>query len=316
MSLRSKNLLKYLTVRMVMLAILFRMFFAAAISAYAQDSTAVSLSVADTAANAGRVKSLAQNLYNGNNFASQNGGYNYISGNQYPSGSLFSWDSESKNNPKYRSWTYYNGIMMDAFLMIDSASFEQNVISFYDANIKNGQVDNSRLTSSNYNKNRYAENELDSVPPARALFDLIKSGSVSDSQKSNYKQMVYYVYSILESFPKADGTNGAIYKHKYNNSNWNTFQVGLDGLYMAQPFLMEVANCLDSGSNLLDSSQYPASADLYASVYNSMIWVRNNMYNESLGLYHHGWGPSVGGNGHYWLRGIGWYAAALAEVSV
>ena len=309
-----RKVFRSVTIVSVLLALVTSLVLANALSVCAAD-TRVPITKEETATNVGRVKVLAQKLYNENNFATQNGGYNYISGNYYPRGSLLTWDSESKSNPKYRSWTYYNGIMMDAFLMMDDTSFRSKVIDFYDANIINGRVDKTKPTSTTYNKNTYAENELDSIPPARALFDLIKSSSVSDARKNNYKNLIYYVYSIVKDFPKADGTNNAIFKHKYYNNNWINYQVGLDGLYMAQPFLMEIANCLDSEDNPLDANVLSvSSADIYTDVYNSMVWVRNNMYNSELGLYHHGWGANPGTNGHYWLRGIGWYAAALADV--
>ena len=56
-----------------------------------------------------------------------------------------------------------------------------------------------------------------------------------------------------------------------------------------------------------------------------MIWIGNNLKTqvatntngEAVYLYNHGWGPTSDGkgkkNGQYWLRGIGWYAAALAD---
>ena len=33
------------------------------------------------------------------------------------------------------------------------------------------------------------------------------------------------------------------------NASWFTYQIGLDGLYMAQPFFMELANALDDAEN-------------------------------------------------------------------
>ncbi len=313
-----RKVFRTVTIITVLLTLLTSLVFTNVISVYAEE-TEVPITEEETAENVGKVKTLAQKLYNENNFATQNGGYNYIIGNNYPNGSLFTWDSESRtsSSPKYRSWTYYNGIMMDAFLMLDETSFRSKVINFYDANIIDGSVDNTKPSDSNHNKNKYAVNELDSIPPARTLFDLIKSSAISETQKANYKNLIYYVYGIVKAFPKADGTNNTIFKHKYgsNNSSWENYQVGLDGLYMAQPFLMEIANCLDSEDNPLDSSMISSSSnDLYTAVYNSMVWVKNTMYNSENGLYHHGWGKTPGTNGHYWLRGIGWYAAALADV--
>ena len=45
-----------------------------------------------------------------------------------------------------------------------------------------------------------------------------------------------------------------------------------------------------------------------------MEWIGENLYDSEKELYNHGWGPEAGVNGQFWLRAIGWYAAALADV--
>ena len=56
---------------------------------------------------------------------------------QLGTGGGFTWDSEGKQ----RSWTYYNGIMMDAFLMLSNEYFEPYVNTFYRNNVTlQGQV--------------------------------------------------------------------------------------------------------------------------------------------------------------------------------
>ena len=69
------------------------------------------------------------------------------------------------------------------------------------------------------------------------------------------------------------------------------------------------------------SVQY-ASADgataeeIYADVYDRLTWVSENMYDEATGLFHHGWNVSKDqGNGHFWARGLGWYAMALVDIT-
>ena len=228
-------------------------------------------------------------------------------------GGGFTWDSEGKK----RSWTYYNGIMMDAFLMLDSANFESYVNTFYNKNVTSqGQV-NSSGAADNY----YRENELDSIPPTRALFDLLRSEAVSEADKSKYKGMIDYVYFVLSRFEVIPGTAGN-FRHKMNNANWETYQLTLDGMYMAQPFFMELANALDDGTlTLEDFTSYTGSDEIledtdkiYSAVFDRMYWVGDNLYDDGNGLYNHAWGPYAGLNGQYWLRAVGWYAAALADV--
>lgn len=213
----------------------------------------------------------------------------------------FTWDTEGKTD----SWRYFNGVMMDAFLMEGDTVYAD---AFYNSNINaDGTIKN------------YIAGELDSVPTARGLFDLLDSNISSNVEK--YKKAIQYVYTQLEGQVTYDNCGGN-YLHKQDTSGnptsgWSTWNIGLDGLYMAEPFLMECANAIDSGKlTLTDKSGYTVSSgDIYSAVYTRFSWVAENMYDSTTGLYHHGWNVSENvGNGHFWGRGIGWYAMALVDV--
>ena len=251
-----------------------------------------------------QVQHLAAVLYGQNSakFGSRNGG--------------FSWDTEGKR----RSWTYYNGIMTDAYLMTDDcltpehARYYEAVNMFYNANIRseNGSaaVDNTG-NSDNY----YRENELDSIPPVRALFDLIRSDIPTADEREKYTQMILYVYDLMTNrYPTVDGTDGN-FRHKHGNvsGSWNTYPIALDGLYMAQPFFTELAAAVERGE--IDGTEAGIEPDqLYADAAARLCWVGDHLYDAETGLYNHGWGPQAGVNGQFWLRAVGWYAAALADV--
>ncbi len=257
------------------------------------------LSETETAENAGNTASLAGFLMEkaratGNGLRSNTGGY--------------PWDSEGK---KF-SWTYYNGIMMDAFLMLDSERYISDVKAFYEGNL----TVEGRVNSAGSQNNYYREKELDSVPPARALFDLLRRNDLSQLQRSTYLKCLQYVYSVMRTFEARyvlSNTGGNFY-HKPDNANWSTYQFALDGLYMAQPFYMELANALEDGT--LDTASFPDAvpSDIYNAVADRMIWAGEALYNQNTQLYNHGWGTEAGVNGQYWLRAVGWYAAALADV--
>ena len=286
----------------------------------------ISLNVEATGNNVEKVKSLANSLYtdNSGNFSSTKG--------------QFTWDTQ-KND---KSWTYYNGIMMQAYLMINRETYLPSVNAFFDNNLCDdlitrkidgkdtiyydqangvtfGYVNNTSAAD-----NYYRPNELDSIPPARVLFDLLRdtSGTVSYTQKAKYIKMIEYVNEIMQSskWTVQNSSNQAVavggnVRHKYNNDGWSTYQVALDSLYMSQPFFMELAHGLDDGlfnsSNKLKNLN---SSMIYDAVCNRMIWIGNNLYDSNTGLYNHGWGPDAGLNGHFWSRATGWYAAALADV--
>ena len=210
----------------------------------------------------------------------------------------FTWDTERKTD----SWRYFNGVMMDAFLMEGNTAYADD---FYKGNINDaGTVKN------------YHTGELDSVAAARGLFDLLDSANAA-----KYKKAIQYIYTQLETQVTYDNCGGN-YLHKQDtNGNstggWETWNIGLDGLYMAEPFLMECANAIDNGKLTLTDKDGKTvlSSAIYQAVYNRFVWVADTMYDETTGLYHHGWNVSGNkGNGHFWGRGIGWYAMALVDV--
>lgn len=214
----------------------------------------------------------------------------------------FTWDTEGKTD----SWRYFNGVMLDAFMMVG----DSEMTSYVDA-VLSDNVD-SNGTCANYKVG-----ELDSVPMALAMFDLLDSSANAEK----YKKAIQYVYTQLEGQVTYDSCGGNML-HKQDTSGnptggWGTWNIGLDGLYMAQPFLMECANAIDSGKLTLTdkNGQDVNSADIYKAVYNRFAWVADTMYDSTTGLYHHGWNVSGNkANGHFWGRGIGWYAVALVDV--
>lgn len=277
-----------------------------AVSVYAEDAASAAysetdVSFAETRQSIMQVQALAAELYdqNADQFAGRNGG--------------FSWDTEGKK----RSWTYYNGIMMDAYLMMDDclitdvSNFYPSVNSFYDANIS----DSGSVDTTGNKDNYYRETELDSIPPVRALFDLLKSDTITNDEREKYTQLILHVFNLMANdYPTVEGTDGN-FKHKYGsgNSGWSTYPIALDGLYMAQPFFMELANAIDAG--LIDGTDAGIVPDnIYADVSARMCWVGEHLYDTETGLYNHGWGTEAGVNGQFWLRAEGWYAAALADV--
>lgn len=261
------------------------------VSAFAAQDT----SVGTTGTNVEIVASYAQRLVNAN--TKDDDDY---------SKDGFTWDTERKED----SWRYFNGVMMDAFLMLDQGTTAKTAIgtyvdAFYNSNINDdGTIKN------------YIAGELDSVPTALGLFDLLGS-----TNADKYKKAIQYIYTQLEGQTSyADCGGNYLHKQKKDGTptdSWSTWNIGLDGLYMAQPFLMECANAIDEGTLTLtdaaDKAVTPAA--IYEAVYNRFAWVAANMYDETTGLYHHGWNVSESkGNGHFWGRGIGWYAVALVDV--
>lgn len=249
--------------------------------------SAFSVSAADsaTAGNLAKIKTYASSLLNTN-----------FDKTMIENGTL-NWDTEGN---KGDSWRYYNGLMLDAMLTLGVDSDKGNALEFakdfMDVNI-----------SSSGGINKWHAGELDSVPPAFTLFALLDTAEVDDATRANYVKAINYVYGQLEAQTSYSNCGGN-FLHK---DNWTSYQIGLDGLYMAQPFLMLYANALEAGT-ITNTVNSKTAGDIYKEVYDRLVWVADNMQDSTTGLYHHGWNVNDSrGNGHFWSRAIGWYAAAL-----
>lgn len=239
---------------------------------------------------------------------------------------IFTWDTEGKAD----AWRYYNGLVIDAFLMAGTSSGEKTAENFakayYDANIN---LNNPSWTTRTFDANPLGL-EVDSIAPIRGLFDLLTKqddgsyetflnnvyGALADPDDGTGKSYAQLSTSKFTYYPEAGGN----YIHKpgwiKESPGWH---IGLDGLYMAQPFLAEYAAALNGGK-LTNSS-----ADCYTifgKIYDRFVWVLDTMdmsvadsSGKTVKLYHHGWNVDTNtGNGVVWARGVGWLAAALVDV--
>lgn len=201
---------------------------------------------------------------------------------------LFTWDTEKS----HRSWTYYNGLMMDAFVRLGESDF---VNDFYSANI----LPNGKINSTNNIMNIFTP-DLDSVEPARALFAL---------DTSKYTPMLLWIYNYLSKYPTQPNL-GNNYFHKIAHPFWQEYSFALDGLYMALPFLALVAN---------HASSDPAFAhikpqEIYDTLFDRMDWVAAHLKDEQTGLYYHGADTQGHPNGVVWLRGVGYYGMTQIDL--
>ena len=152
-----------------------------------------------------------------------------------------------------------------------------------------------------------------------ATFDF----ALDNDAVTKYTNAIQYVYAQLsQQHIYSDCGGNFLHKQKDTNGtpkdSWSTYNIGLDGLYMANTFLMEYANALDDGIiSVPDGYEKTASelsAEIYGDVHKRLLWVADNMYDAETGLYHHGWSvDNSAGNGQFWARGTGWYAMALVD---
>jgi len=213
----------------------------------------------------------------------------------------FIWDTEGKND----SWRYYNGVMLDGFwragIKTESGDALDFLSRYYDVNItQDGKI-------ARFGSDIALKQELDSILAARPLFYLIGT----DKWQDKYELALNSIYTQLSDssvFTAYENCGGNLL-HK---PNWTDFHIGLDGVYMYMPFLMEYAYALENNQI---QNPYANPQEIYKSIYERIMWVSENMYDEKTKLLNHGWNVQTNtGNGHFWGRGIGWCLAAMADV--
>lgn len=144
----------------------------------------------------------------------------------------------------------------------------------------------------------FDRDQLDSLQVGLLLFPLYE-----ETGEERYliaaKKLLHIIYGINKT------TEGGFWhKDKY------PYQMWLDGLYMAGPFLLKCA-------------QYFQLPDLVEQVIYQESLMRKHMLNEETGLLYHAWdekrqqpwaNAETGCSPEVWGRSAGWYGTALADI--
>lgn len=271
----------------------------------AQAVTGPATDVTTTKANTDTIKAYAAALLKTNTAGMKNA----VETGAYKKGTL-TWDTEEKED----TWRYYNGVMVDSFQKMDATVNDEGgfVYYFYESNVS----ENGAVAS-------YGSGQVDSVPAALGLFAYIDDDASTDNK---YEKAIKTVYNNLDSQQSLQENVGNNFWHKTNSDSWQTWVFGLDGLYMASPFVMRCANAIRDGKLSISSTNGYVDAtgqatdavsyeQLYKITFERLHWVAEHMQSVENGLYNHGsQADGTTYNGQFWSRGIGWYAVALADI--
>lgn len=204
------------------------------------------------------------------------------------------WNRENFIFSKRGKWNYIDGCIIKAATMLYDLNSDERLLefslNFIDAYVdENGSI--PTINPLDYN--------LDNVNGAKNLLYLFK--------KTGRKKYLYALEMIyheqLENQPRLNCGN-FYHKAVYPNQIW------LDGAYMALPFLAEYA---------VFSNKYSILTDIENQVLNIIRIMRDS----STGLYKHAYDEShsmfwsnrqTGLSSEFWLRAMGWYCAALADI--
>lgn len=211
-------------------------------------------------------------------------------------GTQFSWDNEkreSANKSYLFEWSYYNGVVFEGLDYIYQATgdtaFYNKTEAYLAAMINGSSWKNCTNNSSKQAAGYVNYHGLDCYKSASMLL------------RHGYTSMARALYADLQSAEKtyASSAVGGNFYHTWKSAP--AYKVWLDGIYMAQPFMAEYASYVNDTAEL-------------SRIANRFAWIDNNMYDRSTGLYYHAANSATNHANAFWLRAIGWYAAAMADV--
>ncbi|MBN2573142.1 MAG: glycoside hydrolase family 88 protein [Deltaproteobacteria bacterium] len=148
---------------------------------------------------------------------------------------------------------------------------------------------------------RVDEYNIDQINMGRVLFRLWAEAQPAD--KERYRKAIETLRSQMWSHPR---TNDGAFWHK----KIYPWQMWLDGVYMASPFLAEYAATFDE-------------PELFDDVAKQIVLAEEHMRDAKTGLLLHGWDerrkerwadPETGRSSQFWGRAMGWYAMAVVDV--
>ncbi|MCR4780736.1 MAG: glycoside hydrolase family 88 protein [Ruminiclostridium sp.] len=202
------------------------------------------------------------------------------------------WNIEKIHQGKPAVWNYIDGCIMTALLSAADITGEKRYSDFAESFIDWYVSEDGSMRG--YDIGKY---NLDDVNEGRVLFDLYKM-----TGKEKYRRAISLLHKQLEEQPRTQ-TGNFWHKKIYPDQIW------LDGLYMAQVFSVRYSQEFADGD----------CSDTMDQIRN----VRRLMFDEDKRLYYHGcdcsktvfWADKrTGCSKSFWLRSIGWFTVALADI--
>jgi unsaturated rhamnogalacturonyl hydrolase len=190
-------------------------------------------------------------------------------------------------------WHYEHGLQVMAIQKAGAATGEERYLRFVSDWIdKFVQADGSIRTY------RVDEYNLDQINAGKLLF-----GALERTGDERYHKALDLLREQLKTQPRTK-TNGFWHKKIY------PYQMWLDGIYMAGPFLAEYARRFDEPETFED-------------VIHQILLIDEHTRDTKTDLLYHAWDeskqqrwadPITGRSQYFWGRAIGWYVMAIVDV--
>lgn len=203
-------------------------------------------------------------------------------------------DSVMRRQPRLADrWRYEAGVVLLGLTRVWHQTGDARYSAYIRANIDEFVAPDGDIRT--YQQNEY---NLDQINPGKVLFplyDAFKDGRYLRAAQRLRQQLFWQ--------PRTED-GGMWHKLIY------PFQMWLDGVYMAAPFMAEYAARLDE-------------PELFDEAAQEILLMERVARDPQTGLLYHGWDerrrqrwadPQTGCSPHFWGRAIGWYAMALVDV--
>lgn len=202
------------------------------------------------------------------------------------------WNIESIRQGKPASWNYIDGCMITALMSMADITGESKYFDFAEHFIDFFVAEDGTIRT--YKPEKF---NLDDINEGRVLFRLYQA-----TGKEKYRKAADVLRNHIANQPRTCEGN---FWHKAIYPN----QVWLDGIYMAQVFYALYEANFGTGD--------------FTDIVSQLENVRAKMFDDVKRLYYHGYDasrtafwadPVTGRSKNFWLRSIGWFSVALADL--
>ena len=191
------------------------------------------------------------------------------------------------------SWHYEHGLVVKAILEAGVYFKQDDFLKFTRAWVDRFIKPDGSIES--YHKDEY---NLDYINPGKVLFHFF-----TETGEPRFKKALDLLRQQLREQPRTK-TNGFWHKKIY------PYQMWLDGIYMALPFLAEYAAVFSQPEEFDD-------------IAHQIMLIEAHTHDKRTGLLYHAWderheqpwaNPANGQSPHIWGRALGWFEMAMVDI--
>jgi unsaturated rhamnogalacturonyl hydrolase len=190
-------------------------------------------------------------------------------------------------------WHYEHGLQVMAIQKAAEATGEARYLRFV-----SDWIDRFVQADGTIRTYRMDDYNIDQINAGKLFF-----GAFERSGDERYRKALDLLRGQMRTQPRTN-SNGFWHKQIY------PYQMWLDGIYMAGPFLAEYASRFDE-------------PDTFEDVVYQIMLIEGRTRDEKTGLLYHAWDeskqqrwcdPITGRSQYFWGRAVGWYVMAIVDV--